>query len=130
MDNNYLCIGANHEYRRGTLVEQFVQYSDNYMPNVPLDCTKIYEKELLDICKINSFMGIWQLFQAANMVGHPINSVYPANGNRNIWLDMNRKIWREDKNCNMLEPLHIMWTPMYVANTHPCHFVPLLEVVQ
>ena len=100
------------------------------MPNVPLDCTKIYEKEVLDICKINSFMGIWQLFQAANMVGHPINSVYPANGNRNIPFDMNRKSWCKDENCNLLEPLHIMWTPMQVANTHPCHFVPLLKVVR
>ena len=57
LDNSYLCIGANHEYRRGTLVEQIAQYSDNYMPNVALDFAKIHEKEVLDICKINSFMG-------------------------------------------------------------------------
>ena len=100
------------------------------MANVPLDCDKIYEKEVLDICKINSFMGIWQIFQAANVIGHPINSVYPANGNRNIRLDMNRKIWCHNQNLNLLECLNIMWTPMQVANTHPCHFVPLLKVVR
>ena len=75
-------------------------------------------------------MEIWQLFQTANMVGHPVNSVYPANGNRNIQLDMNRKILCQAENCNLLETLHIMWTPMQVANTCPCHFVPLLKVVR
>ena len=130
LDNSYLHIGANHEYRRGTLVEQFAQYSDNYMPNVPLDCAKIYDKEVLDICKINSFMGIWQIFQTANLIGHPINSVYPANGNRNIRLDMNRKVLCYNQNLNLLECLNVMWTPMQVANTRPCHFVPLLKVVR
>ena len=31
LDNNYIKIGANHQYRRSTMVEQFAQYANNYI---------------------------------------------------------------------------------------------------
>ena len=130
LDNNYLCMGANHEYCRGTLAEQFAQYSENWTPPANLNVTDIYEQEVMDICKMNTFMGIWQIFQTCNLVGHPIRSVYPENTRKNIRLDMNRHIWCFDNSLNNSEILNIMWTPMQVANTHPCHFVPLLKVVR
>ena len=130
LDNNYLCRGANHEYHQGTLAEQFAQYSDNWTPPANLNVDNIYEKEVLDICKINTFMGIWQMFQTANLVGHPIKPVYPENTKRNIRLDINRYIWCFDNTLNHKEILNLMWTPMQVANTFPCHFVPLLKLVR
>ena len=64
-------------------------YSDNYRPEEALDVKKIYMKEVLDICKDGAFMGVWQLFQAANVLNCPIRSVYPDGGNGNIRLDLN-----------------------------------------
>ena len=74
-------------------------------------------------------MGIWQIFQAANVIGHLIRSVYP-NSNTNIRLDLNRVVYCFNDMQNPSEVLNTMWTPTQVANTRPCHFVPLLFVVR
>ena len=37
LDNNYIQIGANHEYNRSTMVQQFAQYADNYVPGQQLN---------------------------------------------------------------------------------------------
>ena len=64
LDNNYLHRGANHEYCRATLPEQFAQYSDNWNPAAShLNVRDIYEQEVLDICKLNTFMGIGKYFR-------------------------------------------------------------------
>ena len=58
----------------GTLPEQYAQYSDNYIPNTgnELDVLDLYKKEVMDIRKNSAFMGIWQIFQAANVLKWPI----------------------------------------------------------
>ena len=105
-------------------------YSDSYRPQEPLDVKKIYIKEVLDIYKDGAFMGVWQLFQVANVLNCPIRSVYPDGGNANIRLDLNRIMWCIDSNANNRDPFVLMWTPMQVGNGRPCHFVPLLKVVR
>ena len=75
-------------------------------------------------------MGIWQLFQAANVIGHPIRSIYPENSNHNIRLDLNRIVHCFNGLQNPSEVLNIIWTPTQVVNTRPCHFVPLLFVAR
>ena len=67
------CLNKNHyfnndQYARATLVEQFAQYADCYVPSVGLNVERIYEQEVMDICKNNSYMGIWQIFQSANVI--------------------------------------------------------------
>ena len=130
LDTHYAEHGANHFYRRGSLVEQYAMYSDNYRPQEPLDVQKIYMKEVLDICKDGAFMGVWQLFQLANVLHCPVRSVYPEGGNANIRLDLNQVMWCINENFNSTDPFVVMWTPMQVGNGRPCHFVPLLKVVR
>lgn len=84
MDNAYLQMGANHLYHRGTLAQQYAMYSDNYQPDRVLDVTSIYKQEVLDICQDGAYMGIWQIFQTANVIQAPIRSVYPMQTNPNI----------------------------------------------
>ena len=74
LDNIYVSIGARNFYDRGTLPEQYVQYSDNYILNtgVELDAVALYKQEVLDITKNRAFMGIWQVFQATNVLKRPI----------------------------------------------------------
>ena len=70
VDNIYVSVGARHFYDRATLTKQYAQYSDNFIPNTgrPIDVLDIYKKEVMDIRKDGAFMGIWQIFHAANVV--------------------------------------------------------------
>ena len=67
-------MGAHNFYDCATLPEQYTQYSAIYIPNtaIPLDVLDLYKKEVMDIRKDEAFMGIWQIFQAANALKHPI----------------------------------------------------------
>ena len=111
------------------MVEQFTQYADNCIQGQNFNVEQIYELEVLDIAKDNTYMGIWQVFQATNVIGHSIRSIYPENANCNIRLDLNRTVYSFNGMQNPSEVLNIMWTPTQVANTRQCHFVPLLFVV-
>ena len=131
LDDIYISRGATKFYERGTLPEQYAQYSDNYNPHASFDMMRLYKQEVLDICKDGAFMGIWQICQIANVVKRPIHSVHPNIGNPNVREDLHRTVYCIDNTCNVQTPLHIMWTPMQVnAGQHPCHFVPLLTVVR
>ena len=128
LDDNYISNGANNFYDRGTLPEQYAQYSDNYNPYVAFNMLQLYKREVLDICKDCSFMGIWQIFQVANVFKRPITSVHPRIGNPNVRADLHRTVYCINDNYNGQRPIKIMWTPMQVNGGCPCHFVPLLRV--
>ena len=131
LNNTYLGRGATNFYCRGTLCDQYAMYSDNYNPNAPLNVEAIYMCEVLDICKDGAYMGIWQLFQIANVLQHPVKSVYPEGGNVNIRKDQRsgHDIKCRNEGANSRDPVILMWTPIQVGNGRPCHFVPLLKVV-
>ena len=130
LDHNYVSVGAHNFYQQGTLPEQYAQYSDNYNPDATFNVVRLYKEELLDICKDGAFMGIWQIFQIANVIARPITSVHPNIGNPNVRSDLHRTVYCIDNAYNQHSPLHIMWTPMQVtAGQRPCHSVPLLKVV-
>ena len=131
LDNIYVSVGACNFYERGTFPEQYAMYSKNYVPNDDneVDVVDLYKKEVMDIRKDGAFMGIWQVFQASNVVQRPIRSVFPHIGNPNVIKDMNRTVYCIDCQNNVKHSINIMWTPMQVKNSRPCHFVPLLKVV-
>ena len=90
LDKHYVQQGANHLYRWGTLIQQYAMYSDNYRTQETLNVDIIYMQEVLDICKNGAYMGVWQLFQVANVIEYPVTYVYPEGGNANIRRDLNR----------------------------------------
>ena len=130
LNSEYLQHGANHRYRRGTLAQQYVMYSDNYTAAGWINAKRIYIQEILDICKDGAFMGVRQILQVANVIGCPIQSVYPDGGNKSIKLNLNWTMCCINNAQNSGNVLKIMWTPMQVGNGRPCHFVPLLKVVR
>ena len=79
--------------KRGTLPEQYGQYSDNYNPYVQFNLKGLYEQEVLDICADGTFCGIWQLFQACNVIHCPIQSIHRRIGNPNVRKDLNRTVY-------------------------------------
>ena len=86
LDDNYASVSAVNFYTCATLPEQYAQYSDNYVPNtgIPLDVLALYKQEVMDIRIEGAYMGIWQIFQTANVLNLPIHSVYPNIGNTNV----------------------------------------------
>ena len=92
----YAYFGATNFYERGTLPEQYAQYSDNdnYNPHATFDMVRLYKQEVLDICTDGAFMGIWQIFQIANVVKRPICSVHPNIGNPNVREDLCSVLYR------------------------------------
>ena len=125
LDDIYVSRGATNFYEPGTLPEQYAQYSDNYNRHASFDMMRLYKQEVLDIYKDGAFMGIWQIFQIANVVKRPIRSLHPNIGNPNVREDLHRTVYCIDNTCNVRTPLYIMWTPMQVnAGQCPCHLFP------
>ena len=92
---------------------------------------KLYEQEVMEIRKLAGYMGIWQLFQIANILRIPIQSVYPTGCSSNdTRYDMNRIVYCIDAAYNNATPIKIMWTPTQIKKQRTCHFVPLLKVVR
>ena len=132
LDHSYVSVGTVNFYDHGTLPEQYAMYSDNYIPNtgIPVGVLDLYRQEVMDICKDGAYMGIWQIFQAANVLEHPIRSVFPHIGNENVVKDLNRTVYCIDNTHSTNSCINIMWTPMQVKRTRPCHFVPLFKVAR
>ena len=127
LDNAYVSIGPHHFYQRATLVQTFAMYTEDFNLLVPLDVVKLYKQEVMEIRKLSGYMGIWQLFQTANILCVPIQSVYPTGSTRS---DMNRVVYCSDAAYNNATQIKIMWTPTQIKKQRPCHFVPLLKVVR
>ena len=129
LDDFYISRGAVNFYDRGTLPQQYGQYSANYNPYVEFNLKGLNEQEVLDICKDSAFCGIWQIFQACNVIHCPIQSIHPRIGNPNIREDLNRTVYCIDNDYNTRESVKVMWTPMQVKKMRLCHFVPLVRLV-
>ena len=129
LNNDYISKGTSIIHRRGSTVDQIAMFSKNYNPVQRLDTEKMYNLELLDICTSEAYIGMWQILAAANILTHPIQSVYP-NVRQIVRPDLNRKVFCYDDEFNMKTLLHIMWTSMAVGSDDPCHFILLLKVVR
>ena len=121
LDNQYVSISALNVYGRATLVEQFAMYTEEFCPNIPLDVLNLYKKEVMEIHKLSSDCGIWQIFQTANIVHVPIQSVYPfVCSDLNTRKDMNRTVYCYNDNNNNANEIKIMWTPTQIRKQTLC----------
>ncbi|VDI30724.1 Hypothetical predicted protein [Mytilus galloprovincialis] len=80
--------------KNNSLAKTFAFYSDEYANEVLSngEIERLYEREVLKICKNKSYMGIWQVFALASVLCRPIYSVYPNLGNPNVRRDLHRMI--------------------------------------
>ena len=139
-DNKYMQMGCENEYTRTTFPIIYADMSEYRMPFACNDgenlferlirwsavAIKIYKKETYMLRKSGEWMGMWQLFQAANVINRPICSVYPNWLSPQMRRDMNRIIYPFEESFRNEQPVYIMWTSMSSAKT-PNHFVPLLN---
>ena len=108
----------------------YVKYSDHYVSGQKMTGTTIeylYCREVMEITKVNTYMGLWQLAQASSALNVPIQSVYPTGGDPIMRLDFNRIFFPIEYDSKTGDdPLVIRWTSAAKGSV-PAHFVPLLK---
>ena len=77
LNEEYISKGATAFHRRGPTVDQIAMFSENYNALERLDTDHSYKLKVLDICTSDGYMGMLQILAAANILQHPIHSVYP-----------------------------------------------------
>ncbi|XP_052061252.1 uncharacterized protein LOC127701423 isoform X1 [Mytilus californianus] len=140
----YLPLYVDHTYlRRGeqlsdkealVLPKSYVMYSELYTPGDIITSSLIERtlfEEIRKVCSANEFMGIWQIFALASVLGRPLQSVYPNRGNPNVRKDLNRSILPREMESNT--PAYILWSSnindeMTYAHWIPNHFCPILKM--
>ena len=82
LDNDYLSNGVTRIHSRGTFPQQYALFSGQYFHpvggNIDDIVEVVYKKEMLNV--YSSFMGMWQLWAACNIIQRPIISVFPERG--------------------------------------------------
>ena len=133
LEKEYLTRKTAFADKEANNITTFALFSDNYMPGDILSksvISRIFEAEAIEATKLNSFMGIWQLFALSSVLKCSIRSVYPQQGNLIPRLHLDRLILpREVESTSCVT---IMWTStrkdMSEKNWTANHFVPILPV--
>ena len=140
LNNNYLNIGCVNTYTRTTFPIIYAEMSEyrrsfgfkegesigSRLIRWSATAAEVYKNETFMVRRSGEWMGMWQLFQAANAIKRPICSIYPNWLAKQLRDDMNRTIFPFEQCHREKEPIYIMWTSTTVSNT-PNHFVPLLK---
>ena len=129
-------LQENHLSRGGVKLTatMMAMYSD-YYNHQTLDANgiaEIYRMEVEQILQQSTYMGVWQLYAASDVLGLPLVSVYPKMGNPNVRTEIHRLILPEVCRFQHTMPAYIMWSSLredmvagwWVAN----HFVLLLPM--
>ena len=133
LDENFLSLGRK-EPRRPNICARYATYSPGYNPDndlTPKEIERLYEDEVLEIIKPNSYCGIWQLHALATVLECPIRSIYPGNGPPKT--DLDREILPRHSQEPQGQPRRcIMWSSTSNVNLQswwqPNHFVPVRKI--
>ena len=130
LDHNYLCRGYDFPYADDvSLPEIYATYCSFYDPAVILTkelVTEYYKREMFNLRRFSSESGIWQFHQAANVLGCPIQSVYPHVALSNLRNDFHRLILPSNLDCTG-STVRILWAMCSWNSTRFGHLVPLVE---
>ena len=136
LNEDYLRLGMDPQQNDKILSCIFAEFSGNYKPEemnpqgrtheeISNTVKAVYKRDILEVRKLGAEMGMWQIFQASNVLGRPIASVFPERGNPNYRNYFNRIVYPWNKEHRRNPCLAIMWTPSK-AGGPVNHFVPLL----
>ena len=128
LNQDYLAEGLSVVRDDVTLPEVYAMFSGQNAAGLSENVIEtVYEKEVMGITKSGSYMGIWQLFAATNVLGHPVRSVFPLRGSEVFRRDFNRMCFPLDGRHKRTKPITVMWTPT-VEHGPVHHFVPLVPM--
>ena len=126
LSHEYLSEGVSNLCEDITLPELYAMFSGQNAAGLSDNIVEtVYEREIMNLTEERSYMGMWQLFVAANVLGHPIQSVFPLKVSEAFRRDFNHICYPIDGRQKRKIPITIMWTPkVEYGPVH--HFVPLL----
>ena len=130
LDNDYLNINGKFE---ANLVEYFSIISESYnsVTSTQWNChimEKIYEHEVLNLAKPGQYCSMWQLYQASNIIGRPIYSIFPTGNIEEFRSRSNRLILPIRYCLRDNDAVAIMWTKISRNVMNPNHFVPVVKM--
>ena len=128
LNEEYLRKGASVINPNVSCVEQYALFSGQYIHGHMDDVLEtIYENEIMSIRHNYSWMGMWQLWAATNVLARPVQSVFPNRGSIVFRSTFNRLCVPFDRKHTKRDKLVIMWTPTVKGGGSIQHFVPLLK---
>ena len=130
LDNDYLNLNGKFE---ANLVEYFAIISESYNSVVSgqWNChimEKIYENEVLHLTKPGQYCSMWQLYQASNVIGRPVYSIFPTGNMEEFRSRSNRLILPICYCQRENDAVAIMWTKISRNTRNPNHFVPVVKM--
>ena len=133
LDPKHLKQGTNLTGKKANVLPTtFTMFSDFYIPSTKITkdiIREIFRKEVKEMTKPRTFMGIWQLFALSSIMKRAISSIYPNRGHPSVRRDLHRKIVPRENDYGQSE-VSIMWTSTRTDMTHthwvPNHFVPMV----
>ena len=141
LNNTYLNSGCVNTYTRTTFPIIYAEMSEyrrafgfiqgesfaSRLIRWSATAAEVYKQETFMVRRNGEWMGMWQLFQAANVIKRPICSIYPNWLAKQLRDDLNRTIVPFEHIHREKEPIYIMWTSTSLDNNTPNHFVPLMK---
>ena len=130
LDNDYLNLEGAFE---ADLAEYYSIISESYMSVNPRETNrstieKIYEAEVVSLARQGQYCGMWQMYQAANVLGRPIKSVFPTGMIAEYRLRSHRIILPIKFCLRQNDCVCIMWTKITKKSPSPNHFVPVMNI--
>ena len=130
LDNDYLNLEGKYN---ANLPEYFAIVSEKYNEFCNLDWNSntielIYRAEALALAKPGQYCSMWQLYQASNVIGRPIFSIFPS-GMIDAYRSRSHRIVYPITYClRQNDPVCIMWTKISKTSRAPNHFVPVVTM--
>ena len=81
LNDDFLARGTSYIHKNADLPTVFTRFSEYYSPGQKLTedaVSCIYSLEIHSIAKEGTYMGLWQLAQAASILCVPLHTIYPV----------------------------------------------------
>ena len=124
LNHEYLC--REYEFLYGREKHMGSTYWTVYIQGMDVtgeSMVKFYKNEVMSLTKDFQKCGIWQIHQAASVLGQPIHKIFPHCALLNIRKDHNWLVLTRRMITN--ENVYVMWTQSSIDSLGFNHFVPL-----
>ena len=130
LDNDYLNLDGKFE---ANLAEYLAIVSEAYNKVDTSNWNRstierIYEQEVLSLATPGQYCSMWQVYQAANVLGRPIVSIFPEGMIEEYRSRSNRIVHPIRYYMRQLDPVCLMWTKCPASSPIPNHFVPVMKI--
>ena len=104
-------------------------------PAAPVDLNdeeeiqEAFMEDVLNLCQRNSWCGLWQVFQMAEVLSRPIRSIFPTGGDKGVYQLYNRTISPDEKagKAQNEAELNIAWSFANANSSSVNHFVSVVK---